>query len=93
MSEININYPLDCHLDHSKETVQTLLNALADKYAINHEFIDDATCNLSGSGVSGQLTISDEGIDIYAKLGFFMIPFKGVIESEIITKLNESFAT
>lgn len=91
MSEININYPLDCSIDHSKSTVQSLLNALADKYSINHEFIDEETCTLSGSGVSGQLSISAQGIDIYAKLGFFMIPFKSVIETEILAKLDESF--
>ncbi len=93
MSEINITYPVDCHKDHSKETVQAMLHALEDKYGIKHQFVDEHECTLSGSGVSGQLTLEDDGIEIYAKLGFFMMPFKSIIETEIINKLNEYFAT
>ncbi len=91
MSEINITYPLDCHKDHSKDTVQNLLDALAEKYAIKHIFVTDHQCNLTGSGINGTLAIEDHGIEIYAKLGFFMAPFKSVIEKEIINKLNETF--
>jgi len=91
MSEINIHYPLDCHKDHSKQTVQKLLFALKEKYSIDHDFINDHQCTLTGSGVSGQLNIEDGGVEIYAKLGFLMMPFKNIIESEIINKLNESF--
>ena len=93
MSEINITYPLDCHKDHSKETVQSMLHALEEKYGIKHNFVDEHECTLSGSGVSGNLTLDDDGIEIYAKLGFLMMPFKSVIETEILNKLNEYFAT
>ena len=93
MSEINISYPLDCHIDDSKETLQMLLDALEQKYAIKHEFIDEHACKLSGSGVNGQLTFDESSIEIHARLGFFMIPFKTVIETEIINKLDESFRT
>ncbi|TDR16276.1 polyhydroxyalkanoic acid system family protein [Marinicella litoralis] len=93
MSEINITYPLECHIDHSKQTLQTMLNALRDKYAIQHEFVTETECRLSGSGVTGNLLIKDDGIEIYAKLGFFMIPFKSVIENEINNKLDECFDT
>lgn len=93
MSEIHISYPLDCHIEHAKETTQNLLNALENKYAIQHEFFNEHECKLSGSGVSGQLTILDDGLEIFVKLGFFMIPFKSVIENEIKNKLEESFGT
>lgn len=93
MSEINISYPLDCHKDHSKKTVQSMLHALQQKYAIKHHFTNEHECTLSGSGVSGKLTLEDDGIEIHAKLGFFMMPFKSVIESEIINKLDEYFAS
>jgi len=91
MSEINIHYPLECHIDHSKQTLQTMLTALQEKYSIQHEFYSETECNLSGSGVNGNVSINDDGIEIYAKLGFFMIPFKSVIENEIINKLNKCF--
>ena len=91
MSEINISYPLECHIEHSKETTQSLLNALEKKYAIQHVFINEHECKLSGSGVSGQLTIHEDGLEIFVKLGFFMIPFKSVIENEINSKLEETF--
>ncbi len=91
MSEININYPLECHIDHSKQTLQTMLTALQDKYAIQHEFDTETECKLSGSGVTGKILIHDDRIEIYAKLGFFMIPFKTVIENEIINKLDQCF--
>ena len=63
MSEINITYPLECHIDHSKQTLQTMLNALRDKYAIQHEFVTETECRLSGSGVTGNLLIKDDGIE------------------------------
>jgi len=91
MSDINITYSVDCHQDRSKETVQSMLLALEDKYAIKHEFINEQECALTGSGVTGQLTLEDKVINIHAKLGFFMLPFKSVIETEIINKLNEYF--
>ena len=91
MSEININYPFDCHIDHSKETLKAMLRALEEKYSIQHYFESETECTLSGTGVNGQLIIHDESIDIYAKLGFFMIPFKSIIEKEILDKLNEHF--
>lgn len=91
MSEIHIHYPLDCHIDHSKETVKGLLSALEEKYAIKHEFVDEHECVLKGSGVTGRLELLEDCIDINAKLGFFMSPFKSIIEAEIINKLNEKF--
>lgn len=91
MSEININYPLDCHFDHSKKTLKSMLDLLHQKYGIEHDFYCESACTLSGSGVNGKLSIEDEGIIIYAKLGFFMIPFKSVIENEIVNKLDETF--
>lgn len=93
MSDIEINYPLDCHIDHSKDTVQSLLTALEDKYSIKHEFTDEHHCKLSGSGVSGQLQLKEDCIDISVQLGFFMLPFKSVIETELINKLNEKFGS
>lgn len=93
MSEIKINYPFDCHIDHSKETLKSMLRALEEKYAIQHQFKSETECKLSGAGINGHLTINDDSIDIYAKLGFFMMPFKSTIESEILNKLNEHFVT
>ncbi|MFC3193665.1 polyhydroxyalkanoic acid system family protein [Marinicella sediminis] len=92
MSEININYPVDCQADESLETMTHLLQLLEQKYGITHQFINDRECQLSGSGVKGQVQINDEGIEIFARLGFFMIPFKSVIETEILTKLDEHFS-
>ena len=92
MSEINIHYPLDCHIDHSKKTMKTLLQLLEEKYAIKSKFSSDTVCSLSGSGVSGQLLIHEDNIEIFAKLGFFMAPFKAIIENEIRNKLDECFS-
>ena len=92
MSEIKINYPVDCQLDESVETMSHLLQLLEQKYGIRHRFENDHECTLSGSGVDGQVYIGEDGIEIFAKLGFFMIPFKSVIETEIISKLDEHFS-
>ena len=92
MSEINLTYPLDCDIEHAKATVQGMLHALQEKYAINHQFVSEHECHLSGSGVDGQLLIKDDEINVYAKLGFFMSPFKSVIETEIVKQLDQCFA-
>lgn len=93
MSKIYINYPCS---EHPKEVITAkvaeLLHKLEDKYGICHEFTEDNNCQLSGSGINGQVTIHDDGIEIDAKLGFMMMAFKGMIENEIQTKLDETFA-
>jgi len=92
MSKINLTYPLDCHIEHAKTTLQGMLHALQEKYAINHDFVSEHECHLSGAGVDGQVFIKDNEIEVYAKLGFFMAPFKSVIEAEIIKQLDKCFA-
>lgn len=92
MSKIFINYPCD---EHPKEEIKArvieLLQKLEDKYGITHEFTSDDACDLSGTGVTGQVNIDDNGIAIEASLGFMMMAFKGMIESELMTKLDEAF--
>ncbi|MCF6318192.1 MAG: polyhydroxyalkanoic acid system family protein [Proteobacteria bacterium] len=91
MSKINIKYEVTCDAEQSNQLIKTLLLALEDKYGIRHKYTDTYTCQLEGSGVTGELFIHDDRVEIDARLGFFMIPFKTVIENEIISKLNESF--
>jgi putative polyhydroxyalkanoate system protein len=93
MSDINISYPVDCEPRESVQTLSHMLQLLEQKYGIKHRFINDLECELSGSGVNGQISVSDEEIEVFARLGFFMIPFKSVIESEIVSKLDEYFAS
>ena len=93
MSRIYIQYPC---ADHPKEIIAArvteLLHKLEDKYGIAHEFTCDDQCDLTGSGINGQLKIDDDGIEIDAKLGFMMMAFKAMIETEIKTKLDETFS-
>ncbi len=92
MSEINITYPLDCHVKHSKDTVLAMLTALEEKYSIKHHFLNEHECKLTGTGISGELLLDEAGIEIFVKLGFLMTPFKGTIETEIVNKLDEYFS-
>ena len=58
MSKIYINYPCS---EHPKEVITAkvaeLLHKLEDKYGICHEFTEDNNCQLSGSGINGQVTM------------------------------------
>lgn len=93
MSKIYIKYPCSEHpKEIIAERVTELLHKLENKYGISHEFTCDDHCDLSGSGIDGQVKIHDDGIEIEAKLGFMMMAFKGMIENEIKTKLEDTFS-
>jgi putative polyhydroxyalkanoate system protein len=44
------------------------------------------------SGVSGTLTVTPDGFDLQAKLGFLLGAFKGTIEGEIVKTLDALLA-
>lgn len=93
MSRIFIQYPCAEHpKDVIAQRVTELLHKLEAKYGITHDFSADDHCQLSGSGINGHVKIFDDGIEIDAQLGFMMMAFKGTIESEIHSKLEETFA-
>ncbi len=92
MSRIFINYPCKEHpKGEIREKVLKLLQKLENKYGINYEFTSNDACQLSGSGISGVVTIKQNSIAINASLGLMMMAFKSVIEEEIMNKLNEIF--
>ena len=92
MAQISIEYPINTDADSCRETIDTLMVKLQEKYGLEHSRLDDATCRIEGSGVSGQIDQTENSIVIEASLGFFMLPLKSVIESEIIKQLDKSFA-
>ena len=69
-----------------------LLEDIANKYGLSIEMDSDGSIAFSGSGISGNVIISDDEINLQAKLGFFMSAMKPVISNEISNKLNEYFS-
>ena len=92
MSTINIKYPMPCSLDQSQEVISELLQDLAEKYHIHHEAIGDNRYKLTGSGIKGEVKLDHEELLITAQLNFMMMAFKPIIEKEIHSQLDKSFA-
>ncbi|WP_395375264.1 polyhydroxyalkanoic acid system family protein [Marinicella sp. W31] len=91
MASLFIEYPINTDADSCRKTIDELMLKLQEKYGLQHNRLDEVTCRIEGSGVSGQIDQNDDHIIIEASLGFFMMPMKSLIESEIIKQLDESF--
>ena len=69
-----------------------LLEDLSNKYGLLIETDGEGFIDFSGSGISGNVQICDDEINLQAKLGFFMSAMKPIISNEISNKLDEYFS-
>jgi len=71
---------------------EEMLEEVANDYGLDIEHDGESEISFSGSGITGEVTISHNQIHFTATLGFLMMAMKSIITSAIQKKLDEKFS-
>ncbi len=91
MSEINLTKKHKLGLKKAKTKVGKLAEALAEDYQLESEWDGDSLV-FQRPGVSGQLDVSKDEVQLTMKLGFLMAAFKSKIEDQLKANLDKFVA-
>ena len=72
-----------------KQGLDELAEKLDEQYQLNCDWNSDDCMDIRRSGIDGQLTVGKQEIELTLNLGMLMSAFKGVIEREILTFIDE----
>ncbi len=92
MNTLAITHKHNNTKENACSKAEDLLEDLANKYGLSIETDGKGYIDFSGNGISGNVQICDNEINLQAKLGFFMSAMKPIISNEITNKLDEYFS-
>jgi putative polyhydroxyalkanoate system protein len=78
----------DLGVDEAKNRVVQVAATLEKQFSLRSEWRDDEL-RFSGSGVNGQIAVSDTRIELHVRLGFALMMMEGPIRSAIEDALDE----
>lgn len=90
MSNIDISHSHSLSMKKARAVAEDLAEQLAQQYDLDYEW-DANTLNFHRSGVSGNINVTKDSIDIKAKLGWLLAAMRGMIETEIHRVLGKHF--
>jgi putative polyhydroxyalkanoate system protein len=91
MAEIRIHRDHDLGLQRAREIAWKWAEKVEEKFDMECTVIegdDEDTVEFKRSGVKGELTVTANGFDLVAQLGFLLGAFKSTIESEVEKELD-----
>lgn len=90
MSNINIKRQHSAGIEQARAAAIEVAEKISEDYGI--EYYWEGQClHFSRPGVDGRIDISDEHIEVSAKLGILVALFRDSIEAEITRKLDLLF--
>lgn len=89
MSTIEINKTFTMPRDELREQLDDLAGQLGQELQLNCEWLSDDCLDFRRSGANGQINISDDEIEMKITLGMLMDLFRGKIENEILTFIDQ----
>ena len=72
-----------------KGELDRLVEELGRQLQLNCEWLSEDCLNFRRSGVTGQISIGDEELDLDIKLGMLMSIFRESIQKEVMEFMNE----
>ena len=90
MSNIDISHSHSLSMKKARAVAEDLAKQLAQQYDLDYEW-EANNLNFHRSGVSGNINVSENSIDIKAKLGWLLVAMRGMIEAEIHRVLGKHF--
>lgn len=75
-------------VDEARNRVVRVAATLEKQFSLKSEWCDDEL-HFSGSGVQGQIAVSDNRIELHVRLGFALTMMEGPIRSAIEDVLDE----
>ncbi len=91
MPVIDIERTHQLGLDRARTVVEEIGGAMRDRFGMTYQWDGDAL-RFSGSGVTGDIAVSDNAVHVKAQLGWMLAPMKGRIEHDIQQQLDRHFA-
>ena len=90
MSSINIKRQHDAGLEQARAAAVEVAEKISEDYGIKY-YWENECLYFSRTGVDGRIDISDDHIEVSAKLGLMLVLFRDSIEAEITRKLDSLF--
>lgn len=87
MSQIRVRRKHKLGHQQARKTAEKLAKKLAAEYKAKYRWVDD-NLEFKSSGVSGQLNIKDDEVEVRMELGVMMRPFKTKIEKGLRAELD-----
>lgn len=88
MATLHIEHPTRFKKDEIREKLGEVMGKIEEKFNLKGSWRGDEY-TFTRSGVDGKAVISDGKVVVDIKLGLMLSALKGVIESEMKTKLRE----
>lgn len=88
MSKIDISRDHTLSIEQGRKVLKKFAEELTGKYGGSYSETPEGL-TFKGPGIEGQITLDQRVVNIKAKLGLLMGPFKGAIEQQINEKMDE----
>jgi putative polyhydroxyalkanoate system protein len=90
MADIEVQRDHALGLKKAKAAAQKVADEMAENFDMESEW-EGNTLHFSRSGVTGELTVTKNSVQMNAKLGFLLSAFKPKIEAQIEKNFEEYF--
>lgn len=91
MADIDLQRDHKLGLKKAKAAAQKVADEMAESFDMESEW-EGNTLHFSRSGVSGQMIVSKDSVEMNAKLGFLLSAFAPKIEAQINKNFDKYFA-
>lgn len=89
MAKITVERPHSLGKEKAREKAELLVEKLADKYGIEHEWSGDRV-KLEGKGAKGAVDVEDALVRVNLELNFFLSAMSGQIQAEVERQLDKA---
>ena len=89
MARITVERPHSLGKEKAREKAELLVEKLADKYGIEHQWQGDSVL-LEGKGAKGTVLVEDDLVRVNLDLNFFLSAMSGQIQSEVERQLDKA---
>jgi putative polyhydroxyalkanoate system protein len=89
MSSIELNKPFTMPRDVLRGELDQLAAKLSEQLQLKCQWLSDDCLDFRRNGAEGQININDDKVELTIKLGMMMNMFRGTIEQEIQTFMEQ----
>ena len=89
MARITVERPHSLGKEKAREKAELLVEKLADKYGIEHEWSGDVV-KLEGKGAKGSVDVGEDFVRVNLELNFFLSAMSGQIQAEVERQLDKA---
>jgi len=91
MSKIHVAREHHLGLDAARAEVERIAARVRDEYGAEYEW-DGDVLHFKRTGISGEIAVAEDSMDLRIKLGLLLTPMKPQIEERLTRKIDEALA-